>query len=160
MTTFYECRRYVQNGYLTIDWHFYGIRANTAIAAIAFEIAYNRISEWAWALSYRELFPIRTYDQQEEIERKVVVQHCISNAFKFRNLSVKVWEEDVRLFINITHEQDHKRIRDWLKSANDDEIEEDNEEDDLEALLELFENESETVSVSNFDEINNDYYLS
>lgn len=49
MNAFFTCKSYSTEVYTAIDWTFYGIAENTATAAVAFEIAYNRILEWSCA---------------------------------------------------------------------------------------------------------------
>jgi hypothetical protein len=49
MGIFFNCKSYSTRLTRSIDWTFYGIAENTATAAIAFEIAHNKILEWACA---------------------------------------------------------------------------------------------------------------
>lgn len=47
MKMFFDCKCYLAREYSSMDWTFYGIAENTVAAAIAFEMPYNLISEWA-----------------------------------------------------------------------------------------------------------------
>jgi uncharacterized protein DUF2786 len=47
MITFFDCKSYSTSTNNGIEWTFYGIVKNTAAAAMAFEMAYNLIAEWA-----------------------------------------------------------------------------------------------------------------
>ncbi|CAO2651687.1 Nn.00g042570.m01.CDS01 [Neocucurbitaria sp. VM-36] len=47
MNTFFDCKCYSERRYASVDWTFYGIAENTIAAVMAFEMAYNLISEWA-----------------------------------------------------------------------------------------------------------------
>lgn len=68
----------------------------------------------AWAVAYRERFRTRSYDRADEPRRKTIVQWCIANAHIFNAQLLKKWEDELRLFMNITHEIDAKRPREWL----------------------------------------------
>ncbi|EER28081.1 hypothetical protein CPC735_034170 [Coccidioides posadasii C735 delta SOWgp] len=47
MDTFFDCKHYSTQGMWYIRWTFYGIALNTVSAAMAFEMVYNLISNWA-----------------------------------------------------------------------------------------------------------------
>lgn len=47
MDGFFDCKSYSTRKYASVEWTFYGIAENTVAAAMAFEMAYNVISEWA-----------------------------------------------------------------------------------------------------------------
>lgn len=47
MLTFFDCKSYSTGLFSSIEWTFYGIAENTIAAAMAFEMAYNVIVEWA-----------------------------------------------------------------------------------------------------------------
>lgn len=47
MSIFFDCKSYSEQGYCLMEWTFYGIAENTVAAVMAFEMAYNLISEWA-----------------------------------------------------------------------------------------------------------------
>jgi len=47
MQTFFDCKSYSTRIYTSVEWTFYGIAENTIAAAMAFEMAYNLIIEWA-----------------------------------------------------------------------------------------------------------------
>ncbi|PVH91120.1 hypothetical protein DM02DRAFT_620678 [Periconia macrospinosa] len=47
MGEFFDCKCYSTQNHASMDWTFYGITENTVAAAMAFEMAYNLISEWA-----------------------------------------------------------------------------------------------------------------
>ena len=47
MTIFFDCKSYSSTCLSSIEWKFYGIAPNTIAAAMAFEMAFNLILEWA-----------------------------------------------------------------------------------------------------------------
>ncbi|KAJ5636076.1 uncharacterized protein N7484_009389 [Penicillium longicatenatum] len=47
MSILYDCKCYSTDYYSHIDWSFFGIANNTVVAARAFEVAHNKILEWA-----------------------------------------------------------------------------------------------------------------
>lgn len=47
MSTLYDCKCYSQDLFSHIEWSFFGIADNTVVAARAFEVAHNKIVEWA-----------------------------------------------------------------------------------------------------------------
>lgn len=47
MKVFFDCKAFSTRRLWSIDWTFYGIAQNTTAAALAFEMVYNRIAEWA-----------------------------------------------------------------------------------------------------------------
>jgi len=47
MQIFFDCKSYSTRKYTSVEWTFYGIAENTIAAAMAFEMAYNLIIEWA-----------------------------------------------------------------------------------------------------------------
>ncbi|EFE43426.1 hypothetical protein TRV_01811 [Trichophyton verrucosum HKI 0517] len=49
MQMFFDCQFYSSRKFNSIEWTFYGIAENTVAAAIAFEMVYNLISQWALA---------------------------------------------------------------------------------------------------------------
>lgn len=46
MNTFFQCKSYATKMRNSIECSFYGIAENTVLAAVAFEIAYNKILDW------------------------------------------------------------------------------------------------------------------
>jgi hypothetical protein len=47
MRKFFDCKAYSTKGLYSVIWTFYGIAENTVAAAMAFEMAFNLIGEWA-----------------------------------------------------------------------------------------------------------------
>ena len=47
MCTSFDCKCYSTHGGEVVEWSFFGIASNTAAAALAFEMAHNRILDWA-----------------------------------------------------------------------------------------------------------------
>ncbi|GAD96365.1 hypothetical protein TERG_03956 [Paecilomyces variotii No. 5] len=47
VTTFFNCKSYKTRFRWSIEWSFYGIREHTVSAAMAFEMAHNKILDWA-----------------------------------------------------------------------------------------------------------------
>lgn len=59
MCTFFDCKHFSTDYNTHVDWTFFGIASNTAAAAMSFEMAHNKILEWACA--YKGGTPIFSY---------------------------------------------------------------------------------------------------
>ncbi|KAJ5655020.1 hypothetical protein N7490_002023 [Penicillium lividum] len=59
MCIFFDCKCYSAHGGEFVEWSFFGIASNTVAAAMAFEMAHNRILDWA--CSYKGGTPTFSY---------------------------------------------------------------------------------------------------
>ncbi|EAS31598.3 uncharacterized protein CIMG_07077 [Coccidioides immitis RS] len=146
MDTFFDCKHYSTQGMWYIRWTFYGIAQNTVSAAMAFEMVYNLISNWACdqkggssAYSYsmgaaRGLLCIADDDCDEEDDQGGPTKF---EGVSLGDVSMTGFDEDIKADFSMQDDEAINVLGDWDEQMAKLVKKEPSDPDDMSALQNL-----------------------